>query len=144
MPGRPFLQIPGPTLVPERIVRAMAQPVIDHRGPRFAALVQECLDGLREIFRTSLVDCQSRIPNVSEGSDEVGVQLDGDQPRGRRKIAQDGFCGAADSGPEFDDDRVVSKSPQANNSRFEEPGAGEKGSKLCGSMEKLAKERNWR
>ena len=52
MPGRPFLQIPGPTLVPERIVRAMAQPVIDHRGPRFAALVQECLDGLKEIFRT--------------------------------------------------------------------------------------------
>ena len=31
MPGRPFLQIPGPTLVPERIVRAMSQPVIDHR-----------------------------------------------------------------------------------------------------------------
>jgi alanine-glyoxylate transaminase / serine-glyoxylate transaminase / serine-pyruvate transaminase len=52
MPGRPFLQIPGPTLVPERIVRAMSQPVIDHRGPRFAALVQECLDGLKEIFRT--------------------------------------------------------------------------------------------
>lgn len=52
MPGRPFLQIPGPTLVPERIVRAMSQPVIDHRGPRFAALVQECLDGLKDIFRT--------------------------------------------------------------------------------------------
>jgi alanine-glyoxylate transaminase/serine-glyoxylate transaminase/serine-pyruvate transaminase len=52
MPGRPFLQIPGPTLVPERIVRAMSQPVIDHRGPRFGALVTECLDGLREIFKT--------------------------------------------------------------------------------------------
>ena len=52
MPGRPFLQIPGPTLVPDRIVRAMAQPVIDHRGPRFAALVQECLAGLKEIFGT--------------------------------------------------------------------------------------------
>src|SRR6266436_10197225 len=51
MPGRPFLQIPGPTLVPERIVRAMSQPVIDHRGPTFAALVQECLGGLREIFK---------------------------------------------------------------------------------------------
>lgn len=51
MPGRPFLQIPGPTLVPERIVRAMSQPVIDHRGPRFGALVQECLGGLREIFK---------------------------------------------------------------------------------------------
>ena len=51
MPGRPFLQIPGPTLVPERIVRAMSQPVIDHRGPKFSALVQECLGGLREIFK---------------------------------------------------------------------------------------------
>jgi alanine-glyoxylate transaminase/serine-glyoxylate transaminase/serine-pyruvate transaminase len=50
--GRPFLQIPGPTLVPERIVRAMAEPIIDHRGPRFAALVHECLDGLKGIFQT--------------------------------------------------------------------------------------------
>jgi alanine-glyoxylate transaminase/serine-glyoxylate transaminase/serine-pyruvate transaminase len=53
MPGRPFLQIPGPTLVPDRIVRAMAQPIIDHRGPKFAALVHECLDGLKEVFRTT-------------------------------------------------------------------------------------------
>jgi alanine-glyoxylate transaminase / serine-glyoxylate transaminase / serine-pyruvate transaminase len=53
MSGRPFLQIPGPTLVPERIVRAMSQPIIDHRGPRFEALVQECLDGLKEIFQTT-------------------------------------------------------------------------------------------
>ncbi len=52
MPGRPFLQIPGPTLVPERIVRAMAEPIIDHRGPRFATLVHECLAGLKGIFRT--------------------------------------------------------------------------------------------
>src|SRR5437899_12654669 len=51
MPGRPFLQIPGPTLVPERIVRAMSQPVIDHRGPTFGALVKECLAGLREVFK---------------------------------------------------------------------------------------------
>ncbi len=53
MPGRTFLQIPGPTLVPDRIVRAMAQPIIDHRGPKFAALVQECLAGLMEIFKTT-------------------------------------------------------------------------------------------
>src|SRR5881392_4389667 len=52
MPGRPFLQIPGPTLVPERIVRAMSQPIIDHRGPRFAALVGACLDGLTRVFQT--------------------------------------------------------------------------------------------
>jgi alanine-glyoxylate transaminase/serine-glyoxylate transaminase/serine-pyruvate transaminase len=51
-PGRPFLQIPGPTLVPERIVRAMSQPIIDHRGPRFAALVGECVDGLKAVFQT--------------------------------------------------------------------------------------------
>ena len=50
--GRPFLQIPGPTLVPERIIRAMSQPLIDHRGPKFAALVQECLEGLKGIFQT--------------------------------------------------------------------------------------------
>jgi alanine-glyoxylate transaminase/serine-glyoxylate transaminase/serine-pyruvate transaminase len=52
MPGRTFLQIPGPTLVPERIVRAMSQPIIDHRGPRFAALVETCLEGLKGVFQT--------------------------------------------------------------------------------------------
>jgi alanine-glyoxylate transaminase/serine-glyoxylate transaminase/serine-pyruvate transaminase len=52
MSGRPFLQIPGPTLVPDRIVRAMAQPIIDHRGPRFEALVRDCLEGLKTVFRT--------------------------------------------------------------------------------------------
>jgi alanine-glyoxylate transaminase/serine-glyoxylate transaminase/serine-pyruvate transaminase len=51
MPGRPFLQIPGPTLVPERIVRAMSQSIIDHRGPKFAALVGEILDGLKRAFQ---------------------------------------------------------------------------------------------
>src|SRR3989454_6490021 len=52
MSGRPFLQIPGPTLVPERIVRAMSQPIIDHRGPKFEALVHDCLQGLKGIFQT--------------------------------------------------------------------------------------------
>lgn len=52
MSGRPFLQIPGPTLVPDRIVRAMAQPIIDHRGPKFEALVHECLEGLKKVFQT--------------------------------------------------------------------------------------------
>jgi len=52
MPGRPFLQIPGPTLVPERIVRAMSESIIDHRGPKFAALVHECLEGLKGVFQT--------------------------------------------------------------------------------------------
>ncbi len=52
MSGRPFLQIPGPTLVPERIVRAMSESIIDHRGPKFAALVHECLEGLKGVFQT--------------------------------------------------------------------------------------------
>jgi len=52
MSGRPFLQIPGPTLVPERVVRAMSQPIIDHRGPTFEALVRDCLEGLKTVFQT--------------------------------------------------------------------------------------------
>jgi alanine-glyoxylate transaminase/serine-glyoxylate transaminase/serine-pyruvate transaminase len=51
--GRHFLQIPGPANVPERVLRALAQPTIDHRGPEFARLTAEVLDGLRWIFRTS-------------------------------------------------------------------------------------------
>lgn len=51
--GRHFLQIPGPTNVPDRILRAMAAPVIDHRGPEFAKLGAEVLEGLRPIFQTS-------------------------------------------------------------------------------------------
>ena len=50
--GRHFLQIPGPTNVPDRILRAMDQPTIDHRGPEFARLTLEILDGLKEVFRT--------------------------------------------------------------------------------------------
>jgi len=51
--GRHFLQVPGPTNVPDRILRAMDQPVIDHRGPEFAALTREILDGLGPVFKTS-------------------------------------------------------------------------------------------
>src|SRR5919109_2559425 len=53
MPGRPFLQIPGPALVPERIVRAMSQSLIDHRGPQFGSLLNEVLEGLKSIFQTA-------------------------------------------------------------------------------------------
>src|SRR5262245_4000562 len=52
-PGRHFLQIPGPTNVPDRVLRAIAQPTIDHRGPAFAALAREVLDGLRFVFQTA-------------------------------------------------------------------------------------------
>jgi alanine-glyoxylate transaminase/serine-glyoxylate transaminase/serine-pyruvate transaminase len=50
--GRHFLQIPGPTNVPDRVLRAMAQATIDHRGPEFAALTREILEGLRSVFGT--------------------------------------------------------------------------------------------
>jgi alanine-glyoxylate transaminase/serine-glyoxylate transaminase/serine-pyruvate transaminase len=50
--GRHFLQIPGPTNVPDRVLRAIDQPVIDHRGPEFAKLGVEVLEGLRPIFQT--------------------------------------------------------------------------------------------
>jgi alanine-glyoxylate transaminase/serine-glyoxylate transaminase/serine-pyruvate transaminase len=50
--GRHFLQIPGPTNVPDRILHAIARPTIDHRGPGFQALVREVLDGLRTVFVT--------------------------------------------------------------------------------------------
>ncbi|HXM95444.1 MAG TPA: aminotransferase class V-fold PLP-dependent enzyme [Candidatus Dormibacteraeota bacterium] len=51
--GRHFLQIPGPTNCPDRILRAMDRPVIDHRGPQFAELALEVLEGIRSIFKTS-------------------------------------------------------------------------------------------
>jgi alanine-glyoxylate transaminase/serine-glyoxylate transaminase/serine-pyruvate transaminase len=51
--GRHFLQIPGPTNVPDRILRALSCPTIDHRGPKFAQLVLSVLDGLKRIFQTS-------------------------------------------------------------------------------------------
>jgi alanine-glyoxylate transaminase/serine-glyoxylate transaminase/serine-pyruvate transaminase len=51
--GRHFLQIPGPTNVPDRVLRAMDRPVIDHRGLEFAQLGKEVLEGLRSIFQTS-------------------------------------------------------------------------------------------
>ena len=50
--GRHFLQIPGPTNVPDRVLRAMDQPVIDHRGPEFAQLGLAVLSGLRDVFQT--------------------------------------------------------------------------------------------
>ena len=51
--GRHFLQIPGPTNVPDRVLRAMDRAVIDHRGPEFAELGREVLDGLHAVFQTA-------------------------------------------------------------------------------------------
>lgn len=50
--GRHFLQIPGPTNVPDRVLRAIDRPTIDHRGPEFAALGHEVLSEIRTIFKT--------------------------------------------------------------------------------------------
>jgi alanine-glyoxylate transaminase/serine-glyoxylate transaminase/serine-pyruvate transaminase len=51
--GRQFVQLPGPTNVPERILRAISRPTIDHRGPEFGRLGLEVLEGMKEIFQTS-------------------------------------------------------------------------------------------
>jgi alanine-glyoxylate transaminase/serine-glyoxylate transaminase/serine-pyruvate transaminase len=51
--GRHFLQIPGPTNVPDQVLRAMSAPVIDHRGPRFAQLTLELLEAVKPVFGTS-------------------------------------------------------------------------------------------
>jgi alanine-glyoxylate transaminase / serine-glyoxylate transaminase / serine-pyruvate transaminase len=50
--GRHFLQIPGPANVPDRVLRAMAMPVIDHRGPEFAELGKEVVAGMKRVFKT--------------------------------------------------------------------------------------------
>ena len=50
--GRHFLQIPGPSPVPDRILRAISLPTIDHRGPEFGALGLKVLAGMREVFQT--------------------------------------------------------------------------------------------
>jgi alanine-glyoxylate transaminase/serine-glyoxylate transaminase/serine-pyruvate transaminase len=51
--GRHFLQIPGPTNVPDRVLRAMSAPTIDHRGPEFAQLTQALLPALGPVFGTT-------------------------------------------------------------------------------------------
>jgi alanine-glyoxylate transaminase/serine-glyoxylate transaminase/serine-pyruvate transaminase len=51
--GRHFLQIPGPTNAPDRVLRALSRPTIDHRSPEFARLSHDVLEGLKRIFQTS-------------------------------------------------------------------------------------------
>src|SRR5271168_4768314 len=51
--GRHFLQIPGPTPLPDRVLRAMDTPIIDHRGPEFSKLAKRCLEGIKTIFKTT-------------------------------------------------------------------------------------------
>ncbi|MBX3522848.1 MAG: aminotransferase class V-fold PLP-dependent enzyme [Xanthobacteraceae bacterium] len=51
--GRHFLQIPGPSPIPDRVLRAMDMPIIDHRGPAFGKLARRVLDGVKTIFKTT-------------------------------------------------------------------------------------------
>ena len=51
--GRQLVQLPGPTNVPERVLRAISRPTIDHRGPEFGRLGLEVLEGIKEVFQTS-------------------------------------------------------------------------------------------
>ncbi|MBN8968498.1 MAG: aminotransferase class V-fold PLP-dependent enzyme [Rhizobiales bacterium] len=50
--GRHFLQIPGPSNVPDRVLRAMDMPTIDHRGPEFAAMAFQLMEDCKTVFRT--------------------------------------------------------------------------------------------
>src|SRR2546427_549462 len=96
MPGRHFLQIPGPTNVPDRILRAMDRPVPDHRGPELPALVEtqraaprppSRLGAVREAMRAAshppllLVDGGSALGSLDVRLDEweVAVALAGTQ-----------------------------------------------------------------
>jgi len=51
--GRHFLHIPGPSPLPDRILRAMDRAIVDHRGPEFAKLAKRCLEGIKTIFKTA-------------------------------------------------------------------------------------------
>ncbi len=69
MSGRAFLQIPGPTNIPERVLRAMDRPVIDHRGPEFAALTETVRAGLKQVFGT-----RDGVPMLYPGSGTGAIE----------------------------------------------------------------------
>lgn len=64
--GRHFLQIPGPTNVPDRVLRAISAQVIDHRGPEFAELGLDVLAAIKTVFKTDnpviISRRQARVP----------------------------------------------------------------------------------
>src|SRR5258708_6922510 len=81
------LRIPGPTPLPERVVRSMSRPMIDHRGPEFAEILSEITAGAKRVFKTSndlvLLTCsgtgglESAVANLVSPGDEVVVALCG-------------------------------------------------------------------
>ena len=52
--GRHFLQLPGPTNVPDRVLRAIDKPTMDHRGPAFGEMARALLGDLKKIFKTEI------------------------------------------------------------------------------------------
>src|SRR3979490_1431833 len=72
MPGRHFLQIPGPTNVPERVLRAMDRPVPDHRGPEMPSLVAEIRTGMRTIFKSDRGE-PGIFPGSGTGAGEASI-----------------------------------------------------------------------
>jgi alanine-glyoxylate transaminase/serine-glyoxylate transaminase/serine-pyruvate transaminase len=70
--GRYFLQIPGPTNVPDRVLRAMDRPVPDHRGPELPALVREVVAGLRQVFQTAAAEIVL-YPGSGSGATEAAI-----------------------------------------------------------------------
>ncbi|TME03780.1 MAG: alanine--glyoxylate aminotransferase family protein, partial [Chloroflexi bacterium] len=81
------LRIPGPTPLPDRVVRAMSRPMIDHRGPEFAAILAGITSGARRVFKTSgdlllltssgTGGLESAVANLVSPGDEVVVALSG-------------------------------------------------------------------
>src|SRR5712692_4840098 len=79
------LRIPGPTPLPERVVRSMNRPMIDHRGPEFAAILAEITTGAKRVFKTSndlllltssgTGGLESAVANLVSPGDEVVVGL---------------------------------------------------------------------
>ena len=69
--GKHFLQIPGPTNIPDRILRAMDAPTIDHRGPKFAALSKSVLERIKLIFKST--DPVVIYPSAGTGAMEASL-----------------------------------------------------------------------
>jgi aspartate aminotransferase-like enzyme len=87
MTFQPQLRIPGPTPLPDRVVRAMSRPMIDHRGPQFAAILSEITAGAKRVFKTKndlllltssgTGGLESAVANLVSPGDEVVVALCG-------------------------------------------------------------------
>ena len=120
--GRHFLQIPGPTPVPDRILRAMDTPIIDHRGPEFAKLAKKCLEGIKTIFKTSqsgdhLHRDRHRRLGSRAGQHAVARRhgADGGDRPVRHAVEEDGR--ALGLKPEFIHDRLAHTAPIRRRSR---------------------------